>query len=148
MNSKAKKASSPAPKRVFKGDHEITSDLFKLEVATFLRNVSFNPKKPISEPVEHCHFYHTFDSSGRNLIKCNSVGGHYHEVKVRVDEDGNLVGETSAPLRNSLSEPLFPSDQHTHKVKYIRSEEFKPRKQNEQAMAQYSQFISGFSKES
>lgn len=146
MSTRTKKAEAKEPNRVFNGDHVIVGDLFKLEVESFLRNISFNPKQPIKEPVEHCHFYHTFDSAGRPMTKCNSIGGHYHDIKISTDSDGNLVGECSTPKRNPQSEQAYPGDNHTHVVRYIKSEKFEARKTNKEAMQSYSSFIGGFSK--
>lgn len=92
---------------------------FKLSLSSMLKNVSFNPKKPAYEPQEHCHWYRTKDSSGRDTNgKCASVGGHYHNITIK-EVDGKLVGECSTPIRNPSSETLVEKDTHIHEVVYI-----------------------------
>jgi hypothetical protein len=135
----------PEIKRVFKGDHEIVSDLFKLDVAYFAKNISFDPKRPKREDVEHCHFFRTFDSNGKKLNKSNAIGGHYHEVILSVDEDGNLVGKCSPPIRNRGSDPNYPGDDHTHEMIYRRSDQFKARRTNQEALTAYNEYMKGFS---
>ena len=108
--------------RIFREDMNVESDTFKLEVANFSKNISFDDKNPILVPVEHCHFYHTFDSSGKRMSQCNSVSGHTHDVTVEVDAKG-ILSATCGPAKSNKS---F-DDNHTHKVTYVKSDRFKIR---------------------
>jgi hypothetical protein len=108
--------------RIFKEDMVIESDTFKLEVAHFSKNVSFDDKRPILVPVEHCHFYHTYDSGGKKMAQCNSVSGHTHDVSIEVDSKGNMTAICGPAKSNKAFE-----DNHTHKTTYIKSDRFKTR---------------------
>ena len=108
--------------RLYKEDMEIDSDTFKLEIANYSRNISFDDKRPILVGTEHCHFFHTYDSGGKVMTQCNYVGGHTHDVTITVDEKGNMIGECG-PAKS-----LKPTmDNHTHKVTYLKSDRFKTR---------------------
>lgn len=116
--------------RVYNRDMEIDSDTFKLDVANYAKNLSFDDNNPLLIGVEHCHFFHTFDSNGKKQIRCNAVGGHTHEVTISIDENGDFVGECSAPISNKKL-----NDKHTHKVSYLKSDRFKVRSINKDAQA-------------
>lgn len=120
-----------APKRVYRDDMMIDSDTLKLEIANYARNVSFDEKKPLLIATEHCHFFHTFDSNGRAQVECNSVGGHKHKVVVEMDDQGNIVGKCGPAI---WSKPTS-HDNHTHEVKYIKSDRFKVRSYSKEAQA-------------
>lgn len=124
--------------RIYKEDMTIDSDTFKLETTNFAKNLSFDDKKPIIVGVEHSHFFHTFDSNGRPMDKCNHVGGHTHEVKIEVDQNGDMVGTCSPAIVHKG----FKEDFHTHQVTYVKSDRFKVRSMNEQAQ----QLIANLSK--
>ena len=143
MNKKAKDE-IPKVKRVFKGDDNIMVDTVKLETALFQKNVSFDSRMPIIEPVEHVHFFHSFDSNGKPQVSANSVLGHTHDVSLSVDKEGNIVGTCSAPRRNRNSEKILASDQHTHTIKYIKSEEIKLRKISSDAVKLHSEYMESF----
>ena len=104
------------PKRIYANQMEIDSDLFKLEAADMLKNSSWNDKDPVIEKVTHCHFFRTYDSNGKKMSECNKVGGHGHEIKISVDENGNFVGECSPAKGTKFG------DNHIHYVKYLRSD--------------------------
>ena len=88
----------PEIKRVYSKDLTFDTDLFKLQVANMLKNAGYDDEKPILQSLEHCHFFRTFDSSGKPQIKCNSVAGHHHEVKISVDKEGNLKAQVSEAI--------------------------------------------------
>lgn len=126
---------TPAPvKRVFKGEHEFYHDLFKLEVANFQKNLSWNPKKPNLIPMEHCHIFHSYDSDGKKQTRCNAIGGHTHEVRIFPNEAGDLVGECSPAIGG------YSTDEHTHEVVYQDSQKMKARKMNAEAVKVFSSF--------
>jgi hypothetical protein len=126
-----------ATKRTYAEDMMIDSDTFKLEVTNYAKNLSFDNKKPLLVGVEHCHFYHTLDSSGRKMENCNSVGGHTHKVTVKEDKNGKLIAICGP------AEPCFFDDKHTHQVTYLKSDKFKVRTISEDA----AKVIAGLTKE-
>lgn len=127
--------------RNLSGAINIIVDTFKLEPARMQKNVGYNERIMIKD-FEHCHIYHTYDSSGKRLKGTNQVGGHYHEIKIRVDEEtGNLIGECSPPMQNKRSERIYSNDQHTHEVTYIKSEKIKTRKMNPAAAQAHANFL-------
>ena len=87
---------------VWKGHREFRHDLFKLEVKEMKKNVSYKKYEPDLQSVEHAHFYHSVDMKGRPNKYSAAVGGHFHEVIVEHDEQGNIVGAKCGPaLRES-----------------------------------------------
>ena len=79
----------PKPKiqKFLKGAEVWEHSLFKLNVATAKKNVSFKLYQPILIPTEHAHFYHTKDRKGRTPQYCSAMAGHIHEVTI--EWDGN-----------------------------------------------------------
>lgn len=133
--AKKQEASKEAPiQRNYSKDMVVDSDLFKLSVANLMKNVAYNDANPILVPVEHCHFFRTFDSSGKKQVTSNAVGGHYHNVTICVDENGKLSGKCGPAIGSKLN------DAHVHEIEYIRSSEIELRKINPKA----SQFIANF----
>jgi hypothetical protein len=100
-------------------------------------------------PVEHCHFFHTYNSHGKKQIHSNAVGGHYHEVTWYMDETtGELKAECGPPIMkykvkrggrqktfedkvkwfdNASDEAGVEGrwivDDHRHNIEYLHSEE-------------------------
>lgn len=137
------------PKIILKGARSFRTDLFKAEVASYRKNTSWKFAQPKLENVEHCHFFHTYDSNGRPQTKTNSVGGHYHEIKWKVDQSGELVAECGPPIVIMDKDPETGKrfrkprpkqlayysanandgegglivDNHTHTMRYVHSEE-------------------------
>jgi len=130
MATAKKLTTSVTPKRRYSNDLEVDTDTFKLELSYFIKNIGFDDQAPLPTSVEHCHFFHTYDSSGKPQDKCNSVGGHWHDIKVTLDEEGNLTAECSTPRSNR---PLIDNDSHVHKVTYIKSDRIQVRKLNPDA---------------
>jgi hypothetical protein len=136
-------------KRIWKGHQTFVSDLFKCELSTMKKNISFKYGEPKIEDVEHVHFFRTFNSQGRKQIFTNPVGNHYHKVTVEEDENGNLVAKCGPALhkvtvkgRNGRKRKIEKyvswdddtdlalkegrevlKDEHTHEMTYLRSEE-------------------------
>jgi len=122
-------------------------DLFKASVGTFLKNVSWKYGEPDIRKVEHCHWFHTFNSQGRPQKYTNVVGGHYHKIDWKVDEKGEMVATCGPALhkivkksrngskrkieqhvqwddfRENASDDEKIRDRHTHVMEYILSEE-------------------------
>ena len=115
------------PKRVFGKNMILDSDLFKLKIANMKKNVGYSEKKQILIDVEHCHFYRTIDSSGREQANSSFVGGHTHDVKVSVSQQGELKA-SCGKARGSKFE-----DTHVHKIDYVRSDKIHRRRMNEEA---------------
>lgn len=124
------------PNRVYNNNIIIDSDLFKLEVEVMHKNMAVQGQKPNIEKIEHCHFYRTFDSSGKETKRCSFVGGHTHEMTVATDDKGNLIAECSTPVGGYLT------DTHTHKVRYIKSDKVEKRRINADAQAYIDQIKS------
>lgn len=129
MSTKKKKVS-----RFFKKDGIVFSDTFKLEQSSFHKNISFDANAPLLVPVEHCHFFHTFDSYGKVMKQSNKVGGHYHEVTVE-EVDGKLVGKCSVQIGG------MKDDKHTHEINYIKSDEVTLRTINKEAQEHIARMI-------
>lgn len=117
----------PVIERSYTGKKEIDSDTFKLEVAAYKRNISFDPARPQYEHIEHCHFYHTYDSNGRQCTTCNAVGGHQHTVTVEYDENGQMLSADCGPSVGRAG------DNHIHTIRYIKSDRVERRIINENA---------------
>ena len=143
LETKQKKA-----ERIFRGEVDITHDLFKLNVANTHKNVSISLSNPYYEAVPHIHFFHTHDSNGKRLTSCNSVGGHYHEVTV-FEKDGEFHAECG-PAITKKGKKLAPTthmignklDDHRHDISYVRSEIIKARKLNKDAQTVIAQSMS------
>ncbi len=124
--------------RVYKGEQVLDHDLFKLLPATMMKNVSYTDK-PDYAKIEHCHIFHTIDSSGKRQDACNAVGGHLHLVTVTHNYAGVPSLEVSGPVRyvkqknrgvySRVAVPM-EDDTHTHEVQYLGSEKIQMRKPN------------------
>lgn len=126
--------------RVFGNKFEFKSDLFKLEVAECNMDKSWNDV-PNLESVEHVHFYHTYDSDGRKMMKTNTVAGHFHVIEYvdQGEEKPVKIVSVSGPMRElkrrikgrftKVNEPVADKleDNHTHKVTYRRTEKIQAR---------------------
>lgn len=77
---------------------EHTDDLFKLKVATGKRNVSWKHREPSLVTYEHCHFFHSINDTTLQANKFSTpTGGHFHEVTVTRDAEGNIIGMKCGP---------------------------------------------------
>ena len=126
--------------RIYEQGIIIKSDLFKLQVAECNLDKSWS-KVPQLEPVEHVHFYHTFDSDGNRMTKTNAVAGHFHVIEYQDQGPDNPVKITfvSGPMRQVkryidgmpkiLNEPVESKlhDEHTHDIAYLRTSHVKTR---------------------
>jgi len=137
-----------AQDRVFSDDKKIFHDLFKLLVAKMYKNLSWQPI-PEDEytAIEHCHFFHTFDSSGKKQVHSTSVGGHFHIMEI-IEEEGKTpkVLCKSGPLKyirkknrktrkyERVAVPVNEVDTHKHTVVYLQSNVLKFRKINDEAV--------------
>lgn len=129
--------------RVYRGEKEVDHDLFKLQTAETQKNVSYSLKKPIWVPVEHSHFFHSYDSNGRPMKHSSAVAGHFHPVEFKVI-DGKLQAVCGEPLyRDESKNKTLPykNDKHTHKCEYVRSERIKVRTLDARAAQIISEYI-------
>lgn len=132
--------------RIYKGSGQIDHDAYKLEVATFDRNISWNDV-PEYVGVEHAHFFHTIDSDGRTQTYSTPTGGHFHKMRVVPNPNGGPPTVTcdSGPLMmvkkkvkgkwTRVAEPTAGEDVHTHSVKYLKSDKIELRKVHANAVA-------------
>lgn len=143
-------AEAPAVARVYKGSQEVDHDLFKLVVAKMRRNISWSGGTAPEDYVflDHCHMFHTFDSSGRKQTRSTKTGGHFHEVTI-VKTGGVPRVTISGPkteIKKRVNGRVRPQvidlsdDDHTHEAEYIRSERIKIRSSNVEA-AKVESFI-------
>lgn len=72
----------------WKGSKEFRHDLFKLGVAKMKKNVSYKKFQPEIQMVEHAHFFHSHDMKGKTMVHSQAVGGHFHEVHIEWERDG------------------------------------------------------------
>lgn len=142
-----KAPASNVQQRTYRDAVEFNHDLFRLNTAAFKRNMAWSKKmKPIWEEIDHKHFFHTFDSDGRKLTRSNSTAGHFHEVEVIDNGDGNVPTVKAGPAMEeklSLDEdtgtykkkayPLTGNAAHTHKMEWVASDRMKTRKSNGEA---------------
>lgn len=143
------------PKIIYKGQEVFRHDLYKAEVAQFKKNTSWKKGLVIIEPVEHCHFFHSHNSAGKPQTQTNSVGGHHHEIETYVDPvTGEMMAKCGPPVRvvykrsvrggvRKIIEPVtwesedgIVKDEHTHVMRYIRSEELNPERGRQAAAVQ------------
>ena len=136
-----------------KGDLTYTHDLFKLKMATSKHNISYRKYEPILEDVDHTHFFHSHDRAGNPQKYCTIGAGHFHEVVVSVDKDGDLIAKCGPPLRwdderlksgktrkklatiewHHEAQGKDIIDNHTHESLYMHSEEISENKALQQA---------------
>ena len=135
--------------RIFNENRVIYHDLYKLTVAAMKKNMMWHPIDPQDYvSIEHVHFFHTFDSAGKQQIHSTSVGGHFHEIEVIEQGDGQppIVKCASGPKKyvrrkskygknkyEKVMVDVNPVDKHVHDVIYLQSNEQKIRKINEEA---------------
>lgn len=131
----------PDQKRIYNDSSAlIESDLFRLKLATAMKNVALQDSGMIDlEKVEHTHFWRTYDSDGKKLNFSVPVAGHFHEIKYEETNGVVKVISCSPPLRMGTQKvkgvtkmvpvPINPDleDNHTHDVEYLRSHKVQPR---------------------
>lgn len=143
------------PKIKWKGAFEFRHDLFKCEVSKMLKRKPSLITRAIPNfdddlaRVEHCHFYHTFNSQGKPMKHTDPVGGHYHEITWELDKaSGELRAECGPPITDVTSKSRggrqvkkkgLPVkymnqegdtlvDDHKHDMSYLHSEMLMPSK--------------------
>lgn len=122
------------PNRKYGNDTHVDSDTFKLTTAHMRKNISWNEQAPVWDNVDHVHYFHTIDSNGRAMTHCEFVGGHRHEVKVVMNDKGDLIAEVGPALDRRGN--LIPHDSHTHQAAYLKSDKVKIRSYDLKAQAE------------
>lgn len=132
LDKKVEKPSEPV--RQMKGEVEIYHDLFRLELATFKKNVGL-PNSPRWENTPHVHYFHTYDSAGKKMTEASQVGGHTHVIETWTDDDGRLRAKCGPAIRKykNNKQEVMPNDNHTHEITYMYSEKIKARRINQMA---------------
>lgn len=128
--------SSTKQKRNLQKTERVFHDLFRLDLANTKKDVGINPEKPIWEVIPHKHFYHTVNSDGKTLKTSAPTAGHYHEVIVESDADGNFTKVECGPplvMHKGKSHP-YKNDKHIHNVSYLVSEEVEKRVSSKDAV--------------
>ncbi len=140
----AVETSQPQSSKVWKEQEQFEHQLFKLMPENCLKNKSFTPFHPNTYEKEHSHQYHTVDRKGQPQIYCAPSAGHFHEVEVEWDGDRLVSAKCGPPVRfkyrmqrnkemRKVKEQVIYKgadengdqdivDEHTHEVRYIRSE--------------------------
>jgi hypothetical protein len=117
--------------RIYSGQQSVDHDLYKLDLAVFKRNISYNKSRPQLEDIEHVHHFHSVDSRGRPQEYSNDVGGHTH--RITYDEQGIAqCGPAVQRVKQIVNgRPVttykeIPYDKHTHAVSYRWSQKITP----------------------
>jgi hypothetical protein len=148
----ASKSGAPQ-KRTYTATQAKDHDLYKCEVAKFLRDLSWQKDGSMRQEVEHCHFFHTIDSAGRPQETTNAVGNHFHEVTIipaqnegELDEvicgpamtweiqgKGRMKKRVMVAPRVAVNTDNEEIDEHTHEMSYQGSQRIQLRKPNIEA---------------
>lgn len=70
------------PKEFSRGSQTFTHRIYKMHLANMKHNLSWKYLQPEIKEIEHVHFFHDVNKSGRPNKYCAPIGGHFHEVKV------------------------------------------------------------------
>ncbi len=137
---------------------EFDSHLFELKTGKMLKNLSWKSDKPDIRSIDHQHFFHSHDSSGREMNQSTSTGGHFHIVTTTIDPKTGAPKATCSGPKTYVHKkgkkflvdmPSFKAidqngneivDNHVHEVAYARSSRVKPRTVNADAMKIVDQF--------
>ena len=129
--------------RRYKENMSFFSDLFKLNVASMLQWKGYQEitkDAPLDENgnlnedwfhTEHCHWFHTFDSNGKEQFYTPMIGQHCHKIEIKRDpsnpEDILSFKVVGPPLKWIITKKYGkrqkilspdPHDTHTHEMEY------------------------------
>ena len=80
--------------RFERGTLEIEHHLLKLKVSPMRKNMSWIYRSPTIVEIEHTHFFHSINDTTMKPNRFSSpTGGHFHEVILEVDADGNMTAK-------------------------------------------------------
>jgi len=117
-------------------ESEIYHDLFRLDDAITVKNVSYIEDQPKWVELPHRHFYHTVTSDGKSLDNSAPSAGHFHPVIMEKNEAGEVVSVKCGDpmvIHKGKSHP-YKNDKHTHEVSYLTSEMVTKRTTNRDAI--------------
>lgn len=142
MATTEKKQKAPVkPKLLFKEESQVIHHCWRLNVEKMKKNLSWRKGEVIIDQIEHCHYFHSINSLGMHQTKSNDVGGHFHEVKWEINDEGYPVATCGPALRKvhkklangklkTIIEPIkfwdaekdkWIEDNHTHECEYKHS---------------------------
>lgn len=136
------------------GQSLITSHTFQLQQTAFPKNIALDNHPPEYIKTEHCHFFHSKDSSGKTHTYSSPVGGHFHEIEIRPNPNGQHLPPVavckSGPLKWAVKKdqygrkkkivvPAWPTvetdneevqwaAEHKHKMMYLKTTQVRSRK--------------------
>jgi len=139
-NLKNKLSKKPV-KRIIRGEQDIHHDLYRLELAVTVKNISFSAK-PKWEDIPHKHFFHNINSDGKPQDKSCPTANHFHYIVVD-SSNGELSAECSEPYTMGIVDGKkkaipYKNDKHVHDVTYLQSEVMKQRVMNDDALKEIS----------
>ena len=116
--------SAPVAKfqRFQRGSQTYEHHLMKLLVAKMKKNISYKWRQPDIIEMEHTHFFHSINDTTMQPNKyCSPVGGHFHEVTLVTDKDGNIVDAKCGPAleKVQIKTPAGPINR-VRKVRFER----------------------------
>ncbi len=147
-------ASSVPDKRVYANEVVIDHDLYRLKLTDMKKNVAWQAGQFDMVSVPHEHFFHTVDSNGIKQKHSNLVGSHFHVMTIEKNPTGGppivkcgpAVKEVKKIMNGRTVKTVEPYlryvddqgsarvDNHTHVVKYEKSNRVPIRKINDEAI--------------
>lgn len=138
QQSKLEQKEIKSQDRIFLNETVLDHDLYKLEVANAVKNISFSDI-PNLVNAEHVHFFHSIDSNGRKQETCTTIAGHCHQmilVSPATDKSPAIykcgpavvAGFKRVQGRHVRYYHSIPNDTHTHDITYLKSDKVYPRK--------------------
>jgi hypothetical protein len=139
--------------RTFNRQQDLVHDLYKLQEAKAKKNVAWQEGIITLEDITHVHFFHSIDSAGNTQNTCVPINGHFHVMEMVTPPSATepAVFKCSPPMRwvrkrdpytgkwQKVAQVANDYDQHTHDIKYVRSEIWQSQPVNKLAEAYMSQ---------
>lgn len=92
-----------APRIINRHDVSYRHDVYKLEPKAMMKNVSYVHLEPDLQSLDHSHIFHSHNDRGQRKTKCESMGGHWHEIETYVDKQGNLKAKCGPALEEKVT---------------------------------------------
>jgi len=147
-NQKPKAKKKIKPKIVMRGTSKFWAHHFKASLSNMLKNRSYQYGVLKIEKLEHVHMFHSKNSQGKAMPYTAPVGGHFHEVTISKDDEGNIIAECGPALqyvhkklpngrmKKSIQKLAWYDaekdekvyDDHKHEMEYLDSEHLSPAK--------------------
>jgi hypothetical protein len=129
---------------IYSSQEAYNTHLFELKTSKVLKNIGLHTS-PDYRTLDHQHFFRTVDSNGYEQTKSTATGGHFHVITI--SEDNKTLTCSPAMTEKSVFDKkerkwkkeyqavtvAGREDNHVHKIQYVRTDEIKKRKLNEQA---------------